>query len=74
MVCTELLGKERHRQVDRVMTSGRLGDVAISTLAQNERDMGSILALTAIFPIFITSMTILMMMTVLISLLVFGVW
>ena len=55
LVCTDLSGKEPHRQVGmgRVMTSGSLGGVMLSTLAQNARDIGSMSTLGTIFPIFI---------------------
>ena len=42
-----------------MVTSGRLGDVIISTMAKNARGVGSIPALATIFPIFITPTTIL---------------
>ena len=40
-----------------VVTLGSPGGVIVNTLAQNARNMGSIRALGAIFPIFITAMT-----------------
>ena len=60
IACTHLLDKElhRHTEVGRMMTSGSLGGERVSTLARNTRDVGSISALTAVFPIFIASMTI----------------
>ena len=60
VVCTNLSGKEPHRQagIGKVVTSGSLGDVMVSTLAQNARGVGSIPALGTIFPIFITSTTL----------------
>ena len=58
LLCTDLSGKESHRQVDvgRVVTSGSLG-VMVSSLAQSASDMDLIPALGAIFLIFITPMT-----------------
>ena len=57
IVYTDLSCKELRRQVavGRVMASGHLGDVIliVSTLACNVRDVGSISALGAIFPLFI---------------------
>ena len=52
VVCTDLQGKESHRQVGVgiVVTSS----VMVSPLSQNARDLGSIPALGAIFPIFLT--------------------
>ena len=45
--------------MERVMTSGSLdGEMEISTLARNARDVGSIPALDAIFPISITHKTV----------------
>ena len=46
-VCTDLAGNEPHSQVGmgRVGTSGSLGDVMVSTLDENARDVGSIPAL-----------------------------
>ena len=41
-----------------VVTSGSLGGVIVSTLAQNARDEGLIPILGAIFPIFITPTTL----------------
>ena len=57
--CTDLSGKEPHRQVglDRIITSGRLGGLMVSTMAQNTRAMGSTPALGAIFLILITPTT-----------------
>ena len=54
------LSKELHGEggLDRVVTSGSLGGVMISTLGWNTRDMGSIPALGTVFPMFITSMTL----------------
>ena len=45
----------------RVLTAGNLGGVMVSTLAQNARDVGSIPALGAIFPSFITRVGLLAM-------------
>ena len=60
MVCTDLSGKNTHRQVSvgNMVTSRSLGSVMISILAQNARDVGSILTLNGIFLISITLMTI----------------
>ena len=56
VVCTDLSGKDPHRQVamDRVVKSGSLHGVMVNTLAWNVIDVGSIPILGAIFPIFIT--------------------
>ena len=56
---SDLSSKEPHRQVNvtKVMTSGRLCGVMVSTLAQNARDVGYIPTLGAILPNFITPMT-----------------
>ena len=56
VVCTDLSGKEPHRQVgvSMVVTSGSLGGVMVSTLDQNAKDVCSIPALGAIFLIFFT--------------------
>ena len=58
--CTDLSGKEPHRQTDRcgdwVLTSGSLGGVMLRTLVQNARDVGSIPAPGALFAIFIMYM------------------
>ena len=43
--------------LERVLTLGNLGDLMLSTLAQNAINVGSIPALGTIFLIFITSMT-----------------
>ena len=53
-------GKGPHRQagVDRVMTSGNLRGVMVSTLAWNTISLGSNPALSPIVPIFITPTTI----------------
>ena len=50
-VCTDLSGKEQHRQVDvgTVVTSESLGGVMVITLAQNAREVASISTLGAIF-------------------------
>ena len=60
VVCTDLQGKEPHRQVGigQVMTSGSLGGGMVNTLVRNARDMVSIPALGAIFPNFIIPMAI----------------
>ena len=56
VVCTGLpvSGKEPYRQVGvgKVIRSGSLGGVMVSTLARNARDMGLIASLGAIFSIF----------------------
>ena len=54
ILCTDLSGKEQYIQVgmERVVTSGRLGGVMISTHTRNARDVGSIPALGVIFRIF----------------------
>ena len=41
-LCTDLSGKEPHRQVGvgKVVTSRSLGDIMVSTLAWNARDVG----------------------------------
>ena len=55
VVCTDLSGKELHRQVGvaRVVTSRSLGGVIVSTLAWNARGVHSIPALGAILSTFI---------------------
>ena len=60
VVCTDISGKEPHRQVGvgGVVTLGSLGGEMVSTLAQNAKNVSSILALGTIFPIFITTMTL----------------
>ena len=59
---TDLSDKEPHRQVDvdRVMISGRLGGVMVSTLAQNIGGIGSNHAPGEIYPILINPMVQLM--------------
>ena len=54
VVSTDLSVKELHRQVSmgRVMTSGNLADVMVSTLSQNASDAVLIPTLGTIFPIF----------------------
>ena len=56
IVCTDLSGKESHRQVGmgRVITSRSLGSVMVRTLSRNARDVGSNPALCASFPICFT--------------------
>ena len=44
--------------MDKVITSGSLDGVIVSSLVRNERDIGSIPAQGAIFPIFITPTTL----------------
>ena len=57
--CTDHLGKEPYRQVDkdRLVTSGTLGGIMVGTLARNARHVGSIPVVGAIHPIFINLMT-----------------
>ena len=61
VVCSALLGKELHRQVDMgsVVKLGSLGAEIVSTLTWNARDVGLIPNLGAVFPIFITFMELL---------------
>ena len=47
--------------VHKVVISGGLGGGMISTLAQNTRDVGSTPAVSTIFPIFITTTTLVVM-------------
>ena len=56
VVCIDLSGKELHSQVDidTVVTSRSLGGVAVSTLTQNAKDVGSNPAVGTVFTIFIT--------------------
>ena len=58
VVCTDLSGKEPHRQVDmgRVVTSGRIDGVMLSTLAWNAMEAVSIPAVGTLVIIFITPM------------------
>ena len=62
MLCTDALGKVSYiyRQVGvgRMVTSGSIGDVMVSTLAWNTRNVGSSSALGTIFLIFITPTTL----------------
>ena len=55
-MCTDLSGKEPHRYVNmgKVVSSGSLGGVIGSTIAQNARYVGLIPALDAIYPNFST--------------------
>ena len=55
LVRTDLSSKEPHRQVGvgRMVTSGSLGGIMVSTLARNARDVRSIPTVGAIFPIFL---------------------
>ena len=57
VVCTDLSSKEPYRQacMGRVVISGRLGGVMVSTQAKSARDVGSIPLPGPIFPIFIMS-------------------
>ena len=59
-VCTDLSGKEPHRQVGMgsMITSGILGGIMVSTLTWNANEVGSVSALGTILPIFITPTTI----------------
>ena len=59
VVCTERTSKEPHKQVSvgMVMKSESLCGVMVCTLARNVRNVDSVPALGAIFPIFITPMT-----------------
>ena len=59
VVCTDLGGKELHRQdgVRMVVTSGKPTWCNRSTLARNARDVGSGPALGTVFLIFITPTT-----------------
>ena len=65
IVSTDLSGIEPHRKgsMGRVVTSGSLGGLMVSTLALNARDVGSIPARGALFLIFITPTTILIQAT-----------
>ena len=63
VVCTDLSAKELHKQVGvgRVVTSGNLGDIMVSILAQIASDMGlRAAALAVAMPNFITAMTVLL--------------
>ena len=64
VICIDLSGKELHTQVGtgRMVTSGTLGGVLVSTMTQNARDVGSIPALGTMLPIFITPTTIMIIM------------
>ena len=52
VVCTDLSGKEPHRQVGMgiVVISGSLHGVMFGTLAQNAEDMGLVPTLGTVFP------------------------
>ena len=54
VVCTDLSGKEPHKEVDidRVIASGSLGGVIVSSVARTAKELGSIPTLGAIFPTF----------------------
>ena len=54
-VCTDLSGKEPHRQVGvgKMVTSGSLGGVMVGILARNASDVSLIAALGAMFTIFV---------------------
>ena len=60
VVCTDLSGKEPHIQVGMgsMVTSGSQGGVIVSTFPLNAKVGALIPALSTIFPIFITHMTI----------------
>ena len=60
VVCTDLSANEQHRQVgvDRVMISGNLGSVTLSTLDQMKEMEVRRPALDAIFSIPITAMAV----------------
>ena len=66
-VCTDLSGKELHRQVgmSSIVTTGSLVGVMVSTLAQNARGVGLIPALGTIVPIFITPVMLVAMAMIL---------
>ena len=51
--------------MDRMVTSGSLRGVVVSTLTQNARDVGSIPVLGIIFPIFVTLMELVSMTRIL---------
>ena len=55
----------RQAVVGRVVATGNLDGVMVSTLAQNARNMGSIPVLDAIFPIFIIHKTVIAMTMIL---------
>ena len=59
-VCTDLWGKEMHRQVGvgTMVTSGSLRGVMVAHWPRNARDVGSIPTLCTMFPIFIAPTTI----------------
>ena len=60
VVCTDVSGKEPHRQVGMGtvdLPPGSLDGVMVSTLAQNARGVDSIPALATIFPILNTPTT-----------------
>ena len=59
VVCTDVSGKEPHRQVfvKRVMISGSQGSVIVGTQARNERGVCSSPALGEMFTIYVTLMT-----------------
>ena len=67
MVCTDRSGKEQHRQVGvgSVLISGSLDGVMVAHWPGMQRDVGSSPALGAIFPIFITPMTLVAVITIL---------
>ena len=73
VVCTKL--NKPHIQVGmgRVVTSGSLGSVMVSTLAQNVRDVDSIPTLGTLFLLFITHMT-LVAVTMILSIQLCAVW
>ena len=63
VVCTDLSGNNRHKQVgmSRVVTSGCLDGVIVSTLCWNASDDGLIPTLGAIFLNFLTPVTLVLM-------------
>ena len=62
VVCTDPSGKEPHREVGvgRMVTSGSLCGVMVSTLARNARDVDLISALGTIFTLLITPLKVFM--------------
>ena len=59
VVCNDLSNKELHTQVDvcEMVISGSLGGDIVNTLALNARYVGSIPALSTLFPIFFSFAT-----------------
>ena len=60
VIYTDLSGKELHSQVGmgRLMISGNIADVIVSTLFLNARDVGSIPVVGAIFSTLLTPTTL----------------